>query len=243
MSCASGVAQCSDGKDNDTDGKVDMLDPECVSPCDNDESSFATGISGDNIDACKQDCFFDGNSGQGDDGCEWNLKCDPKNPGGTAAKPCPYDPGYKNCPQAQSAKCIKNCRSVTPNGCDCFGCCALPNGNMTTTVMLVSTCTQDKLNDPKACPPCTQQTACVNTCEKCEVCIGKSQLEAECVSTIPPPVGGVPQPDGGTPPPPPPPTPLCENTVISCGPGGQVADGACPGNSFCLTGCCVFPVL
>ena len=36
-------------------------------PLDNDESSFATGIPGDNMDACKQDCFFDGNSGMGDD--------------------------------------------------------------------------------------------------------------------------------------------------------------------------------
>ena len=243
MSCASGVAQCSDGKDNDGDGKFDGLDPECVSPCDNDESSFATGISGDNIDACKQDCFFDGDSGQGNDGCEWNLKCDPKNPGGTAARPCPYDPGYRNCPKAQSEKCLKNCRSVTPNGCDCFGCCALPNGNMTATVRLISTCTQDKLNDPKACPPCTPQKECVNTCEKCEVCVGKPQLEPECTSTLPPPDGGVLPPDGGTPPPPPPPTPRCEPTVISCGPGGQVADGACPSGTYCLTGCCIFPLL
>src|SRR4051812_19873672 len=43
-----GTTQCSDGIDNDGDGKIDLMDPECVSPLDNDESSFATGIPGDN---------------------------------------------------------------------------------------------------------------------------------------------------------------------------------------------------
>ena len=82
--------QCSDGIDNDGDGKIDYDDPECVGPLDNDESSFATGIPGDNMDACKQDCFFDGNSGVGDDGCEWQLKCDPM----SVENKCPYDMQY-----------------------------------------------------------------------------------------------------------------------------------------------------
>jgi len=60
-----GMTQCSDGIDNGMDGKTDYDDPECVGPWDNDESSFATGIPGDNKDACKQDCFFDGNYGAG----------------------------------------------------------------------------------------------------------------------------------------------------------------------------------
>ena len=38
---------------------IDLADPECVGAADNDEATYATGISGDNIDACKQDCFFD----------------------------------------------------------------------------------------------------------------------------------------------------------------------------------------
>ena len=44
-------------------------------PVDNDEGSFATGIPGDNKDANKQDCFFDGNSGGGDDGCNQHVCC------------------------------------------------------------------------------------------------------------------------------------------------------------------------
>lgn len=240
MSCASGVAQCGDGLDNDNDGKVDMLDGECVSPCDNDEGSFATGISGDNIDACKQDCFFDGDSGQGNDGCEWNLKCDPKSPGATAAKPCPYDANFNNCPEKQSERCLKNCRSVTPNGCDCFGCCAFQNNNTTVTVMLTSSCSQDKLGDPAACRPCTQQTECVNTCQRCEICVGKNSLPDDCVMTPKDDAGmPVPQPDGGTPQP----TPQCEAGVKTCGPGGEYADGACPNGTYCLTGCCILPLL
>src|SRR5262245_31900708 len=60
-------AQCTDGIDNDGDGKVDYDDPECIGGYDNDEGSFAWGIPGDNnTDACRTDCFFDTNSGSGD---------------------------------------------------------------------------------------------------------------------------------------------------------------------------------
>ena len=48
--CGSSPCACSDGLDNDGDGLVDGFDPECTSPFDNDEGSFATGIPGDNVD-------------------------------------------------------------------------------------------------------------------------------------------------------------------------------------------------
>jgi hypothetical protein len=245
--CPTNPSACTDGIDNDGDGKIDGADPECSGACDNDEGSFGTGISGDNIDACKQDCFFDGNSGQGDDGCDWNLKCDPASPGASAAKACPYDANYKNCPKTQSEQCIKSCQRVTPNGCDCFGCCAVTVNGMTTNVMLVPSCKTDLLGDPKACPRCTQQTSCVNTCGKCEVCIGKPAPDPSCV--IPPPPGtdaGVPDGgqmagdggqmmagDGGAPPPESP----CAPGVTYCGPGGT----SCGSGAVCLTGCCLIP--
>src|SRR5688500_10117929 len=125
--CAAQPSQCSDGKDNDGDGKIDAADPECVGVCDNDEGTFATGMPGDNKDdlrSCHQDCFFDGNSGQGDDGCRWDLRCDP---GRAGAAQCPYTPnkpGLKCDPPSQA--CVNKCRAITPNGCDCFGCCAIP---------------------------------------------------------------------------------------------------------------------
>ena len=205
--------QCSDCKDNDGDGLIDWLDPECAGPLDNDEKTFGTGISGDNVDACKQDCFFDGNSGMGDDKCEWNLKCDPKITTGS----CVYDPNFKNCPKTQSADCIKSCQGLTPNGCDCFGCCAVVVSGVTKNVRLVSTCSVADLNDPVKCPPCTPVTGCLNPCDKCELCIGKTTLPPECST------GAT---DGGT------------GQVCT---GGQVCNAStpCADGTFCLTGCCV----
>src|SRR5207248_1283847 len=115
---------------------------------------------------CKQDCFFDGNSGMGDDGCEWNLKCDPANPGAHAAKACPYDKNYKNCPTTQSQMCKDFCGHLTPNGCDCFGCCTVTVNGQTASVYLASTCTAAKFGDPNVCPRCTPNQACINTCER-----------------------------------------------------------------------------
>lgn len=172
---ATGTTECNDGIDNDGDGKIDLADTECVSPLDDDESSFATGISGDNMDACKQDCFFDGNSGMGNDGCEWNLACDPKNPGGNS---CPYNPTQQNCPATQSNKCQMKCFPLTPSGCDCFGCCTVPGTDR--SVRLSGTCTAEDFDDPAACQPCTQSASCQNDCKPCELCLGKTTLPPEC---------------------------------------------------------------
>lgn len=209
--------QCSDCKDNDGDGKIDWQDPECAGPLDNDEATFGTGIPGDNQDACKQDCFFDGNSGQGDDGCDWNLKCDPAN---TSPGTCAYDPNYKNCPP-QTQKCIDNCQKLTPNGCDCFGCCAVTTTSGTKMVRLSSTCSLADINDPTKCAPCTQTPSCLNPCDTCELCIGKTTLPPECAQNAPPDAGST----GGQ----------------TCSGGLQVCNDAtpCPSGTYCVTGCCI----
>ena len=222
--------QCSDGLDNDMDGKTDSLDLECVGPCDNAESSFATGIPGDNVDACKQDCFFDGNSGQGDDGCNWNLKCDSANPG--AATGCPYVAGSMGCKVEQDPKCIRNCQKLAPNGCDCFGCCAVNAGGTAVSVMLVATCTADKFGDATACPRCTQNPSCVNTCEKCEVCLGRPAPDPSCTPTTTD--AGTPTTDASTPPADAGMTTQCSEGVATCS-----ATTPCATGSYCQTGCCV----
>jgi hypothetical protein len=226
--CNPNGPQCFNCKDDDGDGFIDAADPECTGPLDNDESSFATGIPGDNSDPCKQDCFFDGNSGQGDDGCIWDFRCDPLSPGANAAHACPYDPNYHNCPTSQSSMCLAVCQRVTPNGCDCFGCCLIPGAP--NAIYLSSTCTAKDFADPTKCPPCTQQTSCINTCGHCEICVGKPTLPPDCF-----PDGGTSSPDGGgdagiinT---------NCEGYVY-CGPGG-VDPANCPANSYCITGCCI----
>jgi hypothetical protein len=235
--CDPNGPKCNNCKDDDGDGRIDAADPECVGPLDNDEATFATGIPGDNMDPCRQDCFFDGNSGAGDDGCDWNFKCDPASPGANLTKSCPYDSNYKNCPTTQSQVCLDTCRKVTPNGCDCFGCCLVPGAN--TPVYLASTCTAADFGDPVKCPPCTQVTACLNPCDHCEICVGKSTLPSDC--SVPPPptgTGGTSGGSGGTggaggaagtagsP---------CNAGATYCGPGGV----ACPTGSFCVTGCCI----
>lgn len=248
-------SQCSDGKDNDNDGKIDALDPECVGPCDNDEGSYATGIPGDNVDACKQDCFFDGDSGAGNDGCDWNLKCDPANPGKYATKVCEYDPRFamqgKNCDATPTQKCLDTCRAITPNGCDCFGCCSVPVNGTQVSVKLQPSCTAAKFGDPVACPRCTQVASCQNTCEKCEICVGKPMLDPSCPTVMqppppvvmqptPPPPGVDAAPTPPAPPPPPPgPTPVCPAGFVTCGAGGQVAATNCATGFYCLTGCCI----
>jgi cysteine-rich repeat protein len=176
--CGNKIYECGDTIDNDMDGLVDLDDPECTTPCDDDESSFLTNLPGQNAD-CKSDCYWDGDSGGGNDSCEWNLKCDPENPG--AGTMCEYDQNLMMCELIQPLLCYDVCAPLVPNGCDCFGCCDvagsliyLGNGN----------CTLDNLY---ACESCTQHEECVNTCEpeNCELCFGQDidDLPIECTET------------------------------------------------------------
>jgi hypothetical protein len=231
-----GMTECSDGKDNDGDGLIDSADPECTGPADNSEATFATGIPGDNVDPCKQDCFFDGNSGMGDDGCLWQVKCDPL----STIDKCSYDQKFVSAhamecsvSDSQSQHCIDFCRKFVPNGCDCFGCCAVPGAPH--PIRLDPTCTSKDFNDPTKCSPCTQVTQCMNPCDRCELCVGKESVPADCA---PPPAAdsGTPA-DGGTPLPP---TPdggyhVCTDGV-ACTPG---VDATCPAGYGCETGCCL----
>jgi hypothetical protein len=230
--CAGGAAgwtgrpifssQCGDGVDNDGDGKIDYDDLECISPLDNDESSFGFGIPGDNIDACKLDCFFDGNSGMGDDGCVWQRKCDPM----SMKTSCPFDEAYAlshptdcSLTASQSQRCLDSCGKLVPNGCDCFGCCAVPG--VSTPVHLAYTCTAADFNDPGKCPPCTQVTQCSNPCARCEICIGKPTVPDDCRGSD---ECAAPYD--------------CPNGAPACGAYGT-APWLCPPGTGCVTGCCL----
>ncbi len=212
VDCGGTTYACGDGVDNDKDGFTDLFDPECTGPCDDDEGSFQTGIPGDNMD-CKQDCFFDGNSGQGDDGCIWDLRCDPENPGEFIG--CEYT-GGNNCnnqPPNQDQDCIDFCSPYVPPGCDCFGCCEVQTDMGIVNIFLNShpDCALDNL---EACTECTPQIDdCGNPCEPelCEVCFGETEPPpgcdgAECI--------------GGDP---------CESNTD------------CPEGYFCYLNCCYPP--
>ncbi|MCC7539932.1 MAG: hypothetical protein IT379_27170 [Deltaproteobacteria bacterium] len=251
-----GMTQCTDGIDNDMDGTVDGLDAECTGPADNDEGTFATGIPGDNRDESCQDCFFDGNSGAGDDRCRYATECL------TGDDPTGAPGGCNTC--EVSMDCLDNCRGRVPNGCDCFGCCTITLPDRTTIDVLIGGgCELETATDPMACPRCVPSTDCVNTCGMCELCPGRTEadLPAECFpppptdagpppadgGTPPPPDGGTPPPpdgatppaDGATPPPPPPPPPpiVCDDGRIACS-----ATVPCPPATpplYCLQGCCI----
>jgi hypothetical protein len=215
LDCSGQTYACGNTMDDDGDGFIDLFDPECTGPCDDDEGSFQTGLPGDNMD-CKQDCFFDGNSGSGDDGCIWDLRCDPENPGANIG--CEYT-GGNNCdnqPPNQEQGCIDFCAPFVPPGCDCFGCCTVqtPKGPVDIFLNSGPDCSLDNID---ACQTCTSQiddcgTPCVP--EKCQVCFGESEPPEGC---------------GG------------ENMCPSGDPCDADQVDSCPSDFFCYLGCCYPP--
>jgi hypothetical protein len=138
-----GSTQCHDGIDNDGDGKIDILDPECVSPFDTDETAAftgnPTGISGDNMDDATSghvDCYWDGDSGQGNDylcledtlpGCDCWGCC-----GATyvySGEPCTMDFECYQCDPVEVCDGIDNdCDQQIDEGCGCVPSAELCDG-------------------------------------------------------------------------------------------------------------------
>ncbi len=212
-----GTTQCSDCIDNDQDGQIDGYDIECTSAADDDEGSFATGIPGDNMDGTWQDCFFDGNSGAGDDGCRYNSCClyPP-----TDDRYCESPGELASCDVATQTECIDSCGPAAPPGCDCFGCCTVCDDagcvDIITNPAIAPNCDGDVIHDATACPVCVRNTDCGTSCdddpEDCILCPGQdpSDLPAGC-------------------------------NVQEC-PAGQAVCGtgtACPVGDFCSNGCCI----
>jgi hypothetical protein len=237
--CEPQPAQCSNCKDDDGDGLRDGDDPECISSDDDDEATFATGIAGDNVDAVKQDCFFDGNSGSGNDGCELHICCIVPTQACYAAHGTP-PPGACDNPDAREnctpgVDCCGdlgapetpgwvNCAAITPPGCDCFGCCTVCRDGLCKDIPLSAVNSAyfvcDSSADLPSCPECVKSTAChgggcVLSDDDCVLCPGQTaaDLPARC--------NGVPS---------------CPLGVTPC------VDGGCPDGKFCSSGCCIYQV-
>lgn len=221
VSCRGTIYACGNCKDDDEDGLFDASDPDCLGPCDDSEDSF--GRDAPSTASCRLDCYFDRNRGGGDDSCLWNHACDelsvaPDFPP-SGSRSCAFDAkltvsGF-SCEQLleeQPEVCTESCLPITPNGCDCFGCCELPAGSGV-TVFLGSQESQTRCSSANldACQPCTQVPSCMNACDACEVCVGKPHPEAGCQGAAPCPGGA----------------PAC-GSALDCG-----------ANAYCITGCCV----
>jgi hypothetical protein len=175
--CGMSACACDDGVDNDGDGLIDGLDPECTGAFDEDEASFATGKP-PKSKKCR-DCFWDEDTGNGNDSCRYPSECLlGEAPSGNGS--C----GSCEVPQ----KCVDTCKARTPSGCDCFGCCevSLRDGSKV-AIELSENCSLDTIDDPEKCPRCTQSFQCRNTCGRCELCPGLTlrDLPADCRTRIP----------------------------------------------------------
>lgn len=260
--CERAVWACGNCVDDDMDGLLDSEDPDCVGACDNSEDAYELRIPGSDTPNCNLDCYYDGDQGSGNDRCVWDSRCDPLAPEDPL---CPFTgPGMGvQCPDPQAEACHMNCDAITPNGCDCFGCCELPplSGRY---VFLGSRaddgappCSAATAENPASCHPCTPVTDCLNTCLRCELCLGRTvdDLDCDCFDPAflpdrcrpdsgtppgdagPPPDGGFPPRDAGSFDAGPPPPPRCPSGVQACGLPG---DPVCPAGYFCQTGCCAF---
>ena len=236
--CAGKQTLCGDCLDNDDDGLIDNDDPECLGPCDNYEGEeLLSGVGGETGEQCKADCYFDFGNGAGNDDCHWSRSCDPLTP----KVQCTYNEnllGGNDCPDTQPTLCEEVCAPLTPNGCDCFGCCTFPDlagmgpdgGAGYVYIGSESGCTFDTVTQQAFCQACTPAGNCLNTCERCEICLGKPTIPADCFpgtggSGGMSGGGGMGGSDGGE---------RCPVDKVPCGLQG---DAECAG--FCLTGCCI----
>lgn len=228
--CLDKLYACGNCFDDDGDGLVDMDDPDCLGPCHNAEDTFYGSIPGQNHAPCIQDCYFDHDTGSGNDDCVWSHACDMRLPEGDR---CPYDPtvllSQESCGQlevSQPQQCKDVCGPLVPNGCDCFGCCEIPGAP--TPVWLGSvdeffngTCNLETVGNPALCKPCTLVDGCFNPCDSCELCVGKRDLPPGCPAHV----------DGSACTP-----PVCPNGEQAC---GVDCLEPCPSGQSCITGCCV----
>ena len=157
--CAGLNTECCDGIDNDGDLNVDGDDIHCTSALDDDEQSFATAIPGDNQSSTWMDCFYDGNSGSGDDGCRIHVNC--------LLGILP--PSHTDCQLDQL--CLTNCIPATTPNCDCFGCCLIG----TDYYLLEPSCDHVSLS---GCRMCVPNSACVNNCDPSAFCNDNSECDS-----------------------------------------------------------------
>lgn len=266
VTCGGKQYICADCIDNDSDNLVDAADPDCLGPCDNNESGFNIDIDGSAPGNCDMDCYFDDNNGRGDDECVWDFRCDPDEQhykDGKENVVCAYDPnavhaGCEALLQEQTATCRNVCAHFTPNGCDCWGCCEIKG-----IYRFIGSPGCD-LQHLDACDPCTPVPSCENPCSECELCIGETTLPDYCLTAID--TDSTDNPDDSDTHSEPVDTATTDNpddtsvgdtdstddtedtpVYLRCSDGrqpcGQIGDQPCADQHYCLTGCCTLVIV
>jgi cysteine-rich repeat protein len=186
VDCGQYVHNCGNTLDDDGDGLIDLDDPECLSACgDFNEAFFATDRPSQNDDKNDTDCWWDDNEGSGDDLCGHDYQCDPLSP---AAPPYPYNPDMLPWCFPPTQACIDSCGPLTPNGCDCNGCCLIDGESRFLGIWVGEYETGCSHWDFASCNPCTIEPTCFNPCEpdSCELCFpdGIEMLEPGCEAPV-----------------------------------------------------------
>jgi hypothetical protein len=171
------LCACSNGvDDNDDDDLADGFDSECTGPFDDDEGSFRVNAVNEGNPNCA-DCFYDSDHRRGNDGCWISTDCtfEGKFGNGGGCNTCDAQP-----------ECRAKCEQITPNGCDCFGCCEVRSGGATVQIRLEASCDMKKLSDTNACPRCRINPTCQNPCDACELCPGRTlaDLPSDCMKAV-----------------------------------------------------------
>jgi hypothetical protein len=204
--CNGRPCACSNGVDDDDDDLADGFDSECTGPFDDDEGSFRVNDVNEGNQNCT-DCFYDGDHRRGNDGCDISTQCTVDGTFGNGGGTC------RTCDA--NLACRTNCEQITPNGCDCFGCCEVTYEGTTVPIRLIASCDMKKLSDTNACPRCRINTSCHNPCEMCELCPGTTLADL----------------------------PMTCMNAVACGERTRCkATGECTFSEFCSQGCCV-PIL
>src|SRR5690606_36187535 len=132
------------------------------------------------------------------------VKCDPLNPGENwGGSSCSYNEANASIDcqasfddqYAVRTGCQDNCEYRTPNGCDCFGCCAFPTDAEPDRHLLIGsrvdrrtnqfTCTYEDAVKPGRSEfrqACTPVDSCYKGCARCQVCLGKNELPDDCTA-------------------------------------------------------------
>jgi hypothetical protein len=241
--CQGKVYQCGDCIDNDGDCRIDSgADPSCFGPCDNNEVGFKGNIPGQNNAPCKMDCYFDQDTGSGNDDCFWSHACDPHSvapnypPSGD--NKCAYSSGANipgtqlTCAQAQQMQSLRcwdaspgatpavtgtdYCGDLVPNGCDCFGCCEIQG--LDHAIYLGS---EDASGNGSCTPETLTDPLKCKPCTQVESCRNHCDTCEVCIGRPLPPECGC---------------QVCAAGQQLC---GAPCGTPCPAGSFCNTGCCV----